>query len=140
MRRDTHIAPDGAQGFRFARECFYLNTLDLEVIPPQGPRLKVSFRTRLSDYEASIYNGGRDAYQRACAPLVEVLCRVGDPLPAGIVEAFNAWQVAAHASSLEFMRARPERYGPESDWADSISPPLQARAAGCYQGGAWAFA
>lgn len=140
MRRDTHVAPDGAEGFRFQRACFYLNTLSLDVVAPDRSRHQVEFRAGLSDYEASIYNGGADAYRKACEPLVGVLYRVSDPLPAGIVEAFNAWQRAAHDSSLAFMRARPERYGAESEWADAISPPLQARAAASYLGGAWVFA
>ena len=119
--------------YRFERRCSYLNSIFFRVTTPAGESFEAELRLRLGDYEASIYNGGAAAYERACAPLVGML-QVCRPIPAHLLGAFNAWIQDEHDASLATLRAAPERYGPESDWAESVGSATLAR--GCYWLGA----
>lgn len=134
----AYTTPAGANGYLFAWTCAYLNRSWFTVATPAGERGTLELRTRLCEYEASIYNGGRDAYLREQEPLVGVLRfehSSDRPMPPALVEAFNAWRIADHEGSLAYMRARPERYGAEDEWnAEMYVPPPLARDGGHYDG------
>ena len=123
---------------RFNWKCSYLNSVFFDVLDGPDGCYEIELRHRLSDYESSIYNGGADAYRRDCGHLVGML-RAGQPIDLETVEAFNAWRAMEHASQVQYMRERPQRYGPESDWADSVTPQLLARGAAFYDTGGWHF-
>lgn len=120
--------------FTFQRRCAYLNSIYYRVWDAaEGANYEVEFRTRLSDYEAGIYNGGPEAYVRECGPRVGMIT-AARPLCAAMVTAFNAWTVAKHEEALAQLRASPEKYGPEADWRDTVGSALQADGARYYDG------
>lgn len=140
--RPPYCEPDTAGGYRFRWKCSYLRYTWYDVTPPNGPAFEVEFRAGLMDYEASIYNGGAEAYRRECGPLVRVL-RASCPsqeTPPALVEAFNAWRLACHNYSLGFMRADPDRYGAAETWAPEVlDPPPLAVDGAHYRAGRWIF-
>jgi hypothetical protein len=143
--RESYTTPAGANGYLFAWTCSYLNRSWWSVVTPAGEKTTLELRSRLCDYEASIYNGGRDAYLREQGPLVGVLrfehpC--DRPMPPEIAAAFNAWRTRDHEGALAFMRLYPDRYGAESTWtAEMYAPPPLARDGGHYDAaaGCWRF-
>jgi hypothetical protein len=112
--------------YSFAFKCSYLNSTYYTVTPEGQPSFEVEYRWRLSDYEASIYNGGPEKYRADCTPRIMALLSVTAPVTLTLLAAFNMWVRREHEASLAQMRAMPERYGPESDWRDHISAPACA--------------
>lgn len=118
--------------FEFRWQCSYLNSVYFRAFA-DGASFEIELRHCLSDYEESIYNGGRAAYLAECGPLVAML-RAPHPIGLELVQAFNAWRVAEYERGLAQLRAAPEKYGPESDWAADIRPPPLANGCAWYDG------
>ena len=100
--------------YRFEWKCSYLNQVWF-MVHGDGESYEVRLRTRLCDYEASIYNGGPAKYRETNEPLVGLLmrehCYRRPPLSLDVVRAFNDWRRAENATTNAHFAANPHRYG-----------------------------
>lgn len=124
----TPIAEERAavkSAYTFARTCSFMGVTEYEV-RGDGPAYRIELRRELGAYERSITNGGANYIARMVEPTIGKVRRHGDPcrpIAQEVVEAFNAWRAASHASDMAHLKAHPERYG---DFAEIEANPLFA--------------
>ena len=106
--------------YTFEFTCGYMGCIEYAVYGDGTPRHIVSYRIewrrQFGDYERSITNTGGDPtyIARMIEPTIGKVCRASDarqPIPADVLEAFNAWRLAKHEADMAHMKAHPERYG-----------------------------
>lgn len=109
--------PD-VEGAQFKFRLSHLGYVIYDVSLP-NENFQVHWRHRFDSYERSITNYPDDETKdRMVGATVGMIYREDnprEPLPTGLVEAFNAWREAEWTSSLDKMRAQPEKYGNPDD-------------------------
>jgi hypothetical protein len=93
-----------------------------------NPR-RISFAFRSSyrgdvDYTAWI-NGAEHRLRLRESPSGPVASFAGEPVPADVLAAFNAWRTARHAEQIATMQAKPHLY---ELTPDMLTPPAPASA------------
>lgn len=114
------IEVDGVR-YCFMWQSSYMGEIDYMVSVGNEPARRCSLRHRLDDFERSQLNYSVEGIVREVESAIGVLTNCD----AVTVAAFNAWRERERRAMLEFMRARPERYGDVSD-IDEIPTPARA--------------
>src|SRR5215468_8113638 len=100
-------------GYRFAWSCSYRGTVDYKCYGLSdrfGGACQLELRHDANLFPADLYNGTADEYRRDIVASVGVLHFHNDssrPMPAELVDAFNAWRMAEHAALVAKLRADP---------------------------------
>lgn len=112
--------------FDFEFQCSYMGRAEYRVRSGRDLLGTIVFRTGVSDYERSIYNGD-PAELDAETGLAWWMHRHQEPMPAEIIDAFNAWRMA----QFEAARARfGEEFTPETDRPRALRAGMWSPAAG----------
>lgn len=127
---ETHFYLDKTAAFpaiRFAWKCGFMGSSVYSVTDSTGT-YEATLRNSLGDYERSILNphaGAEDVVSFADQVESEIgilrrsVCDNAGEISAETLAAFNHWRAIEHARAIEFMAARPERFG---DVSDMVAP------------------
>jgi hypothetical protein len=103
-----------------------------------GPSYRIQLRQRADAYERSIFAGTDAEWQRDIVAAIGLLHRCdGQPISQPVVDAFNDWRAARHASDVAHLRAHPERYGSLSESDPVLVAPAPVRGARYLVGTGW---
>jgi hypothetical protein len=115
--------------YTFDFACSYMGRAEYRVWRGRVLLGVLMFRSDVSDYERSIYNGDPTEIEAEIG-LAWWMHRSGEPMPAEVVDAFNAWRMA----QFEAARAKyGEEFTPERDRPAPLRPGVWTREIGFHQ-------
>lgn len=75
---------------------------------------RISYRTAHVEHFRQIYNGGTATYDKEQGPTLNAIrwaCDPSRPIPAALLQDFNAWRAARHHEFVSRVRENPGKYG-----------------------------
>jgi hypothetical protein len=105
--------------------------VDYEVTGPGLNRVTAQEHRTVEPYDSKLHNYKTEEEYIAAHPTGLLLFH-GSGIPAPtqeLMDAFNAWRMSEHESSLAELRARPDKYGEESTWTHMAPAPTRLRGA-----------